>query len=200
MLARSSNICSYCLNVIGTSRSDAWKKERFVDRLRAMAGFVERLPAGSIVLHVDGFDVLFNAPPSAVAKHMADSGMGVIFSAEKGCSAAKIKVVLEGDTSCDPAWPVPHMPTSMPFLNAGVWMGYKEEVLRMLKMALVEVTDAKKYAARVGSQITYMNMGDQTLLSELFTRGWDEEGGGAMRDTLNIDIDYKSRSFLSLFG
>jgi len=51
-----------------------------------MHQFVASLPPHAIVLHFDAYDVLFNAPPTAVAHHMVSSKMGVIFSGEKGLS------------------------------------------------------------------------------------------------------------------
>lgn len=79
----------YRINIIGTSRMAGWRREQFIDRLRAMYEFVASLPPHSIILHFDAYDVLFNAPPAVVAHHMVSSKMGVIFSGEKGPSLPK---------------------------------------------------------------------------------------------------------------
>lgn len=153
----------YKINIIGTSRQEGWKRENFLDRVRAMHEFVAGIPEDGIVLHFDAYDVLFNAPPSAVASHMLSSELGVIFSAEKGC-CAPARLLMSGKNFCDRGWPVPLVPTAMPFLNAGVWMGMQPSVLRMLGLALDEATRVNEEVRRRGWGSDYIIMGDQASL------------------------------------
>ncbi len=40
----------------------------------------------------------------------------------------------------------------------------------------------------------------QTMLCELLARGWDEVSGNPLRESLQMDIDYASRAFLSMYS
>jgi hypothetical protein len=64
---------------------------------------------------------------------------------------------------------------------------------------LVEVDVGREEAMRARSRTDYTKMGDQQLLCEVFARGWDDDEGGPLRDSLSMTIDYASRTFLSLY-
>lgn len=158
------------LHVIGTQKGFA--RHGLVDKLRALRRFTRRWPDDTLLVFVDGYDVVVNNEPFALETAFLASGKRVMTAGELGCCVDK-ETAMAYRTACHGAWPH-HGERS--WLNSGVIVGYAKDVRLLLRMAW------KEYAAHPEMYRAYT---DQQLLCYLVSDGsniWT-------RASVNIDHD-----------
>ena len=123
------------LHVIGTQ--EGFNTHGLVDKLRALRHFARKWPADTILVFVDGYDVIVNNEPGALESAFLASGKRVLISSELGCCTDK-KSLLEYGTDCHPEWPFPQTGKGRRWLNTGVIVGYAKDIRKLLRMAWKE--------------------------------------------------------------
>lgn len=120
------------LHVIGTQ--DGFKAHGLVDKLRALRRFAKKWPDDTILVFVDGYDVIVNNAPLALETAFLESGRRVLLASELGCCTNKATALAYGN-ACHPAWP---FTAERKWLNSGVLVGYARDVRRLLRLAWKE--------------------------------------------------------------
>lgn len=149
------------LHVIGTQAG--FDSHGLVDKLRALRHFARRWPKDTILVFVDGYDVVFNNDPSALETAFLASGKRVLLASELGCCADK-RTALSFGVACHNQWPFAHLTDGRMWLNSGVIVGYAQDIRRLLRMAW------KEYLAH---PVVYRLHTDQQLLCFLVSDGSD---------------------------
>jgi len=144
------------LHVIGTQAG--FDSHGLVDKLRALRRFARRWPDDTILVFVDGYDVVINNEPSVLESAFLASGKRVILASELGCCTDKQTALAYG-TACHPNWPFAQ---ERKWLNSGVIVGYAKDVRRLLQLAW------KEYLAHTSMYHAYT---DQQLLCFLVSDG-----------------------------
>ncbi len=117
------------LHVLGTE--EGFIAHGLVDKLRALRHFTRKWPDDTILVFVDGYDVVINNEPHALETVFLASGKRVVMASEQGCCAEKKTALLYG-VECHPLWPFTE---NRKWLNSGVIVGYAQDIRRMLRMA-----------------------------------------------------------------
>jgi hypothetical protein len=139
------------LHVIGTQYG--FDTHGLVDKLRALRRFARKWPDNTILVFVDGYDVIINNEPSVLETSFLASGKQVIIASELGCCTDKATALAHG-TACHTNWPFASEPYGRPWLNSGVIVGYAYSVRRMLKLAWKEyLTNKPLYRAYTDQQV-----------------------------------------------
>lgn len=157
LLRRTANWHGWSpLNVIGTQKG--FNTHGLVDKLRALRRFARRYSDDTILVFVDGYDVVMNNEPSVLESAFLASGKRVILASELGCCTDKQTALAYG-TTCHPNWPFAQ---GRKWLNSGVIVGYARDVRRLLRMAW------KEYLTHPA---VYLSHTDQQLLCFLVSDG-----------------------------
>lgn len=144
------------LHVIGTQ--EGFQTHGLVDKVRALRRFAKRWPDDTILVFVDGYDVVVNNEPWALETAFLESGRRVLLASERGCCTDKATALAYG-SACHPAWPFVE---NRRWLNSGVLVGYARDVRRLLRLAWSE------YRAHPRLYQVYT---DQQLLCHLVSEG-----------------------------
>lgn len=147
------------LHVIGTQAG--FDTHGLVDKVRALRSFARRWPNDTILVFVDGYDVVFNNEPSALETAFLASGKRVLLASELGCCTDK-QTALNFGVACHNKWPFAHLTDGRMWLNSGVIVGYAQDIRLLLRMAW------KEYLAH---PVVYRSHTDQQLLCFLMSDG-----------------------------
>jgi hypothetical protein len=123
------------LHVIGTQ--EGFNTHGLVDKLRALRRFARRWPDETILVFVDGYDVVINNEPAVLESAFLASGKRVLLASELGCCTDK-QTALKYRTHCHSNWPFAHVIAGRMWLNSGVIVGYARDIRRLLRMAWKE--------------------------------------------------------------
>ena len=151
VMAASAAARAFRLNVLGEGRQENFEREMYLDKLWALAEFVDavdRANAGpdrdrstrSLILFVDAYDVLVTGSPSRLVKRMLETQKKIMYSSEAGCTASREALMhkLFNVPGCDLRWPAPANDTAMPWINSGVLAGFVPQVAALLEAAREE--------------------------------------------------------------
>ena len=151
VMAASAAARGFRLNVLGEGRQENFEREMYLDKLWALAEFVDavdRANAGpdrdrstrSLILFVDAYDVLVTGSPSRLVKRMLETQKKIMYSSEAGCTASREALMykLFNVPGCDLRWPAPANDTAMPWINSGVLAGFVPQVAALLEAAREE--------------------------------------------------------------
>ena len=147
------------LHVLGTQKG--FEAHGLVDKLRALRRFARGWPDETILVFVDGYDVVMNNEPSALETAFLASGKRVLTASELGCCTDKA-TALAYRNDCHRSWPFAPGGEGRRWLNSGVIVGYARDVRRLLRLAW------KEY---LGSPAVYRAFTDQQLLCYLVSDG-----------------------------
>ena len=155
------------LNVIGWQSAEIGvanfkrKEEKLKKKIPILYEEVKSLDDNTILMFVDGGDVLWQSGPEAIYKaylQLATQERKVIFSAERNCWIKSLPA-----ESCKD-WPTVEGSPNR-WLNSGCWIGRLGEVKKLLEHVNEEV-----------EKITFENCpkcGDQALFGRAFREGWN---------------------------
>jgi hypothetical protein len=169
------------LHVIGTQ--EGFNTHGLVDKLRALRRFARKWPDDTILVFVDGYDVIVNNEPGALESAFLTSGKRVLISSELGCCTDK-QSSLQYKTSCHPDWPFRHVQEGRIWPNTGVIVGYAREVRKLLRMAW------KEYSMHRALYLAYT---DQQLVCFLVS------DGSSIWTRAAVGIDHMSKVALSTY-
>ena len=170
------------LHVIGTQ--EGLDTHGLVDKIRALRRFARRWPADTILVFVDGYDVVINNEPAALESAFLASGKRVLVSSELGCCADP-QAALRFETTCHRNWPFVHvLPSGRAWLNSGAMVGYAGDIRRLLRMAW------REYRAHAS---VYRAFTDQQLLCFLLS------DGASIWTRAVVGIDHMSELALSTY-
>jgi hypothetical protein len=168
--------------VIGTQ--EGFDAHGLVDKLRALRRFARRWPADTILVFVDGYDVVINNEPAALESAFLASGKRVMVSSELGCCADP-QAALRYETTCHRTWPFMHvLPHGRAWLNSGAMVGYAGDIRRLLRLAW------REYREHAG---VYRAFTDQQLLCFLLS------DGSSIWTRAVVGIDHMSELALSTY-
>jgi hypothetical protein len=123
------------LHVIGTQ--EGFNTHGLVDKLRALRGFCKGWPANTILVFVDGYDVIINNEPSKLETDFLASGKRIIIASELGCCCDKA-TMMASRSDCHRSWPFTPSGGDRRWLNSGVLIGYASDMRRLLNLAWKE--------------------------------------------------------------
>jgi hypothetical protein len=121
------------LHVIGTQ--EGFDTHGLVDKLRALRQFARKWPDDTILVFVDGYDVVVNNEPGALESAFLASGKRVLISSELGCCVNKQASLEYKARDCHPEWPFDPAGEARRWLNTGVIVGYARDIRKLLRMA-----------------------------------------------------------------
>ncbi len=169
------------LHVLGTP--EGFEAHGLVDKLWALRRFARKWPDDTILVFVDGYDVIVNNEPAVLETAFLASGKRVLFGSELGCCSDK-QTALQYGTSCHPKWPFKHIQTGRMWLNTGVMMGYARDIRKLLRWAW------KEYRAHPAM---YMAHTDQQLICFLVS------DGSSIWTRASVGIDHMSKMALNTY-
>jgi hypothetical protein len=168
------------LHVIGTS--EGFQTHGLFDKLVALRRFAKGWPDNTILVFVDGYDVVINNEPTKIETLFLASGKRILFSSELGCCTSK-QSALQMSNRCDTRWPfVPAV--GRPWLNSGVIVGYAPDIRKFLRMAW------KEYQLHPAM---YMEFTDQLVVCHLMSEG------STVWTRASVGIDHLSEIALSTY-
>jgi hypothetical protein len=130
-------------HVIGTK--EGFASHGLVDKLRALRRFAKGWLDDTILVFVDGYDVVANNEPSSLETAFLASGKRVLIASELGCCTSKA-TALVSRLECHSNWPFGEFKEGRRWLNTGVIVGYAPDIRRLLKLAWREYrTNASMY-------------------------------------------------------
>ena len=152
------------LHVIGSQ--EGYDSHGLVDKLRALRRFARKWQDDTILVFVDGYDVVVNNAPAQLESAFLASGRRVLLASELGCCADKATAMADG-SACHPNWPFTAAAEAdfqggRKWLNSGVMVGYARDVRRLLKRAWKEYLSAP---------LMYRAYTDQQVLCHLLSEG-----------------------------
>lgn len=147
------------LHIIGTQ--EGYNKHLQVDKVRALRRFTRQWPDNTIIVFVDGYDVIINNEPAKLESAFLASGKRVLTASELGCCTDK-QTAMQYKTECHKNWPFASIGDGRRWLNSGVIVGYARDVRRLLNMAW------KEY--KTNPQL-YQMFTDQQVLCHLLSDG-----------------------------
>jgi len=173
------------LHVIGTQ--EGFDTHGLVDKIRALRRFARKWPADTILVFVDGYDVVINNKPAALEHAFLASGKRVLVSSELGCCADK-QTVLKFETTCHRSWPFVHVLNQEQrgrlWPNSGAMVGYAGDIRRLLRLAWKEYLEhTPVYRAHTDQQLLCFLVSDG---SSIWTRA-------------AVGIDHMSEIALSMY-
>ena len=124
------------------------EKYRHSMRLDLLKSILSRIPTDQVIIMIDAFDVLFNAPLFSVYSLFLDvermtppdqhgRKVSILFNGERNCWP---------DTSMATQYPHQDLSTANPFLNAGVMVGRCGSILEVVRRKSVAPTVGEKEA------------------------------------------------------
>jgi hypothetical protein len=173
------------LHVIGSE--EGFQTHGLVDKLVALRKFAKDWPDQTILVFVDGYDVVVNNEPTQLETAFLSSGKRIMFSSELGCCTSK-KAALQSSTRCHPRWPfMSAMDESggRPWLNSGVIVGYAPDIRKFLRMAW------KEYQLHPAM---YRAFTDQLIVCHLMSEG------STVWTRASVGIDHSSEIALSMYN
>jgi hypothetical protein len=170
------------LHIIGTQKG--FNTHALVDKLRALRRFSKGWPDNTILVFVDGYDVIMNNGPTELETAFLASGKRIIIASELGCCCDKATVMLSG-LACHRYWPHIQTDGSRQWLNSGVIVGYARDIQRFMKLAW------KEY---MNHQSMYQAYTDQQVLCFLMS------DGSSIWTRAAVGIDHKSELALTTYG
>jgi hypothetical protein len=171
------------LHIIGTP--EGYETHGLVDKVRALRRFARDWPDDTVLVFVDGYDVVVNNEPSKLEAAFLASGKRVMFASEMGCCTSK-QTALEGKLSCHSEWPFPSSSAhGRAWLNSGVMVGYAKDIRELLRMAWREYKTAPEL---------YQTYTDQNLMCFLLAEG------GSIWVRAAVGIDHMSELALTTFN
>jgi hypothetical protein len=220
VMGASANAYGFRLNVLGEGRQAHFEQDRFLDKLWALRDFVagvmnttpEDMRNHTLILFVDGYDVLVTGKPRTLVKRFVHSRKKILFGAENGCCGTREALAFK-DNQCDPHWPADKH-TTTPFLNSGVFVGFVVEVDHLLTAAKNEYDS---YIAKLQSDYgsikplhetratskgpwdPYLVGTDQQLICQLFAHELVRRGQ-SLRSAIGMSLDYESQIFVNAYG
>ncbi len=123
------------LHVIGSQAG--YNKHMLVDKLRALRRFAKNWPDETILVFVDGYDVVMNNEPAKLESAFLASGRRVVVASELGCCCSKATAMAFG-SACQEDWPFLPAGNERKWLNSGVIVGYARDIRKFLKLAWKE--------------------------------------------------------------
>jgi hypothetical protein len=147
------------LHVIGTR--EGLNNHGLVDKLRALRRFTRKWPDDTILVFVDGYDVIVNNEPSKLESAFLASGKRVMLASELGCCVDK-STALNYGVACHSGWPFSGVIDGRVWLNSGFIVGYARDIRELLRLAW------REYLAHPD---VYRAHSDQQLLCFLVSDG-----------------------------
>ena len=172
------------LHVIGTT--EGFQKHHLVDKLAAMRRFAKKWPDETILVFVDGYDVIVNNEPSQLETAFLDSGKRILISSELGCCTNR-ETALKYMTTCHPHWPFisdASRSGGRAWLNSGALVGYASDIRYFLRLAW------KEYKQH---PVMYRAYSDQQVLCYLMS------DGATVWTRASVGIDHMSEVALSMY-
>jgi hypothetical protein len=123
------------LHVIGTP--EGFTTHGLVDKLRALRSFARKWPDNTILVFVDGYDVVINNEPAVLETAFLASGKRILLASELGCCVDK-ETALQFRNECHNKWPFSKLIEGRTWLNSGVIVGYAKDIRHLLRMAWKE--------------------------------------------------------------
>ena len=158
------------LHVIGTQ--GGFNTHGLVDKLRALRRFSRKWPDDTILVFVDGYDVIMNNEPAALEASFLASGKSVLSASEHGCCTDKA-TALQYRTSCHRDWPFTQ---GRVWPNSGVVVGYAKDIRHLMRMAWREYqTNTTLYLAYTDQQLLCYLVSDGATLWTRAAVGVDHE-------------------------
>jgi hypothetical protein len=148
-----------------------------------MRRFAKKWPDETILVFVDGYDVIVNNEPSHLATAFLDSGK----SSELGCCTNR-ETALKYMTTCHPHWPlIPRSEKSggRSCLNSGALVGYASDIRYFLRLAW------KEYKQH---PVMYRAFTDQQVLCDLMS------DRSTVWTRAAVGIDHMSEAALSTYA
>jgi hypothetical protein len=184
------------LHVIGTR--DGFNTHGLVDKLRALRRFSRKWPDDTILVFVDGYDVIMNNGPVALETAFLASGKRVLLASELGCCTDKA-TALQYRTSCHRDWPFTQ---DRVWLNSGVVIGFAKDIRRLMRMAWREYqTNRTLYLAYTDQQLLCYLVSDGATLWTRAAVGVDHESEIALTtyktDLQTLGFDHHGRIVFS---
>ena len=170
------------LHIIGTQTG--FNTHGLVDKIRALRRFSKGWPDDTILVFVDGYDVIMNNGPAELETEFLASGKRVMIASELGCCCDKATVMASG-LSCHRHWPFKPTDGGRQWLNSGVIIGYARDVQRLLKLAWTEY---------LSHQSIYRKYTDQQVLCFLMS------DGSSIWTRAAVGIDHKSEMALTTYS
>lgn len=172
------------LHVIGTQAG--FNSHGLVDKLRALHRFSKGWPDDTILVFVDGYDVIMNNAPAQLETAFLASGKRIVVASELGCCSDK-ETVLASGTLCHRSWPFT-AEDGRSWLNSGVIIGYARDVKRFLKLAWREyLGHPSVYRVYTDQQILCFLMSDGSSIWTRAAVGLDHQSEMALT-TYSMDI------------
>ena len=169
------------LHVIGTQ--EGFDRHGLVDKLRALRRFARKWPDDTILVFVDGYDVIVNNEPAKLETAFLASGKRVLTTSELGCCTDKTTAMARG-LECHKNWPFGSGGDGRRWLNSGVIVGYARDVRQLLKMAWHEY---------LSDPVLYRMYTDQQNLCHLVS------DGSSIWTRASVGIDHASEVALTMY-
>jgi hypothetical protein len=171
------------LHVIGSQ--EGFDRHGLVDKLRALRRFARKWRDDTVLVFVDGYDVVVNNAPAQLESAFLASGRRVLLSSELGCCTDKPTALAYG-AACHPNWPFASDTAhgARKWLNSGVIVGYARDVRRLLKLAWREYLTAPRM---------YRDYTDQQVLCHILS------DGATIWARAAVGIDHASEVALSTY-
>jgi hypothetical protein len=151
------------LHVIGTQ--EGFDTHGLVDKLRALRKFARKWPDDTILVFVDGYDVVVNNEPGVVESAFLASGKRVLISSELGCCVNKQASLEYRSSDCHPGWPFTPVSGGRRWLNTGVIVGYARDIRKVLRLAWKEYkTHPAVYKAFTDQQLVCFLVSDGSTI------------------------------------
>ena len=173
----------------------------------------------TIILYVDAYDVIFMGSPQKLVDKFLATQKNVLFGSEKGCCGTREGLSWR-NTDCDLDWPMPTVATSTPFLNAGVFVGFVQQVAVLLQECWAEQQEytnsikktfgqmqSMQEGAEEGPWNPYVVGGDQALICHVFAHRsatdmqelTGRKYGALVSECIGMSLDYTSSIFLNAY-
>lgn len=185
------------ITILGLDRKAHFRKHRLTDKLWALRDYISFFHSATkndshstVILFLDAYDVLVNAHAHDMLErfHNNRGQHRILFAAEKGCSGTK-ENMMRLDNACDHENPHIRENTPTPWINTGLFIGYKTELKELLDLAWDE------YATTTASLLDrephpYLHGSDQLLIYHIYK---------THRHNLQMGIDLYSDIFKCMY-
>lgn len=185
------------LHIIGSNAG--FNKHGLVDKLRALRRYARRCSDDTIVVFVDGYDVIVNTEPALLEVAFIASGKRVLISSEVGCCTDK-PTALQYKNTCHGTWPFAGITGGRQWLNSGVIVGYARDIEMLLDLAWEEyATSPAMYRAYTDQQLLCFLMSDGSTIWTRASVGIDHYSHLAL-NTYRTDITIGSLIGIDVAG
>lgn len=170
------------LHVIGTQ--EGFNTHGLVDKLRALRRFCKGWPDDTILVFVDGYDVIVNNQAAKLETDFLASGKRIVIASELGCCSDK-STMLASRGDCHRYWPFAPGGDGRRWLNSGIIVGYAGDMKMLLKLAW------REYLQHPGMYRMYT---DQQILCFLMS------DGASIWSRASVAIDHRSELALTTYN